>query len=302
WVTRHDPHGIFRDLSLSVADLDTDKPDFSISANFVGAGLAASGQLPGFRNLSGSLRADRAGGLADIDAVDVTVDLPRFLSSKVPLDDVYGTLIWRQSDERITVLSDSIVLRNADISTNSNVELFLEKDSGPFIDLSSTFSITDIAGVKKLIPDRLMNPKLYDWFQAALVNGQIQGGRARLNGPLRAFPFDSDEGSFIVEAGVRDATFKYLPNWPAVQLIDVDVVLDRMHLYTRRNRSVSLGNTVVDAKVDVRDLREPELTIEATAAGTLDTMRQFGNASPLATLFAGQLDVVEVSGDATLKL
>jgi uncharacterized protein (TIGR02099 family) len=301
-LARLDPDGIFRDLSLSVADLDSDIPDFAISADFESLGLAATGQFPGVRNLSGRVRADRAGGLADIDAVDVVVDLPRYLSSRVPLDDVYGTLIWRQSDERITVLSDSIVLRNADISTNSNVELILEKEQGPFIDLSSTFSVTEIAGVKKLIPDQLMKPKLYDWFQAALVGGEIQGGRVRLNGPLRAFPFDNGEGSFIVEAGVRDAEFKYLPNWPAVQLIDVDVVLDGMHLYTRRNRAVSLGNRVIDAKVDVRDLREPELTIDATAAGTLDTMRQFGNASPLAKLFAGQLDMVEVSGDATLKL
>ena len=302
WIERHDPDGIFRDLALSVAGLNSEEPDYAVSGDFSGMGLAATEQFPGVRNLSGRLRADRAGGLADIDAVDVTVDMPRLLSRQVSLDDVYGTLIWRQSDERITVLSDSIVLRNADISTNSNVELILSRDEGPLIDLSSTFSVTEIAGVKKLIPDRLLKPKLYDWFQAALVRGQIQTGRARLTGPLRAFPFDNDEGSFLIEANVRDTQFKYLPNWPAVQLADVDIVLDGAHLYTRRNRSVSLGNTVVNAEVDVRDLREPVLTIDATAAGTLDTMRQFGNSSPLAKLFAGQLDVVEVSGDATLKL
>ena len=301
-IVTYDPAGIFTDISVSVSALDTDNPDYSLSTDFEGAGIAATGKVPGVRNLSGRVRADRSGGHADIDAVDVDVDLQQFLSTVVPLDDVYGTLIWRQSGGRITVLSDSVVLRNADISTNSNVELILSETEGPVIDLSSTFSVTDIRGVKRFIPDRIMKPKLYNWFQDALVSGRIQGGRARLNGPLEAFPFDNGEGRFLIEANVRDTDFRYLPNWPAVQLIDADVVLDGLHLYTRRNESMSTGNSIVNARVDIEDLREPVLTIDGLANGTLDTMRRFGNTSPLAQFFAGQLDVVEVSGDATLKL
>ncbi len=301
-ITRYDPDGVFTNLSLSVAALDTESPDFAISSDFQGLGFAATDNIPGVRNLSGRLRADRSGGLADIDAVDVSIDLPQYLSTTVPLDDVYGTLIWRQSGDHITVLSDSIVLRNADISTNSNVELILTKADGPIIDLSSTFSVTEISGVKQFIPDRLLKPKLYNWFQDALVDGRIQGGRARLNGPLRAFPFDNGEGRFLIEANVRDTEFKYLPNWPAAELIDVDIVLDGLHLYTRRNESMSTGNTIVNANIDIEDLREPVLTIDSLAVGTLDTMRRFGSDSPLARFFAGQLDVVEVSGNATLKL
>ncbi len=301
-LTRYAPEGVFRNLSLTAAGLQDDSLDFTVSTDFEGLGFAAWGNVPGVRNLGGRIRADRSGGLADIDAVDVSVSLPDYLGVPVPLDDVYGTLIWRQSGERITVLSDSIVLRNAEVSTNSNVELILTGADGPVIDLSTTFSVTDIAGVKRFIPDRVLKPKLYDWFQAALVKGQIHDGRVRLYGPLRAFPFDNEEGRLLIEANVRQTEFRYLPRWPAAELIDVDVVLDGMHLFTRRNESLSTGNSIVNASVDIPDLREPVLTIQGLATGTLDTMRRFGSESPLARFFAGQLDFVEVSGDATLAL
>ncbi len=301
-LDQYAPSGALRDLTMTVSELDGPSPDFAFAATLEEAGFAASDGLPGLRNLSGSVRADRSGGLADIDSVDVEVSLPGLLSAPVELDDVYGTLIWRQSDQRITLLSDSIVLRNADMSTNSNVELTLIPGEGPVIDLSSTFSITDIAAVKLMIPDRLLKPKLYDWFQNALVSGQIQGGRARLYGPLKAFPFDNGEGRMLIEANIRNTEFKYLPNWPAAELLDVDVVLDNLHLYTHRNQSMSTGSSMVNAKVDIRDLREPVLTIDGLATGTLDTIRRYASASPLSDLFAGQLEEITVAGDATLKL
>lgn len=301
-LSRYSPSGAVRDLSLTVSELDGERPDFALSAVLENAGVAANGAFPGIRNLSGRVRADRSGGHADIDSVAVGVSVPRLLSAPFVLDDVYGTIIWRQSDERITVISDSVVLRNADISTNSNVELTILPDAAPEIDLSSTFSVTDLAAVKRLLPDKVLKPKLYDWFQNALVSGQIQQGKARLYGPLAAFPFDNGEGRMLIEANVRDTEFKFLPNWPAAELIDADVVLDNLHLYTRRNQSMSTGNNIVNASVDIRDLREPVLTIDGLATGTLDTIRRYASQSPLARFFAGQLDEIVVSGNGTLKL
>ncbi len=296
------PEGIFRELNIRVDGVDAESPDFAVSAAIENGGVDAVGSLPGVRNLSGKIRADRSGGLADIDSVDVMLLLPEYLSVPVPLDDVYGTLIWRQGANRITLLSDSIVLRNADMSTNSNIELVLLPDSAPEIDLSATFSVTDIAAVKRYIPDEFLKPKLYQWFQDALLGGQLQRGRAVLRGPLDAFPFDNGEGRFLLEANVREARFKYLPKWPEAVLGDVDAVLDGARLYTTRNRSTTVGNRIVDAKVEIADLRQPVLTIEGLATGTLESMRQYASDSPLSQFFAGQLDVIGVDGPASLAL
>jgi len=301
-LERFDPEGVLQRLNAHLSRLDAERPDFSVETRFENLGIAAADGLPGVRNLSGSVRADSAGGFVEIDAEQASLGLPNFVSNRIPLDTLTGTVIWRHSDERLTVLSDSIAFSNPGVSANSSLQLTFEAEAGPVIDLSSTFSVTDIAIAKQYLPDQLLQPQLASWFQNALVSGRIPSGTARLNGPLLKFPFDGNEGRLLIEANIRDTEFQYLKRWPAAELIDVDAVLDNARLYTVRNRSTSAGNSIVDARVDIPDLREPVLSIEGLATGTLETIRQYANGSPLAGLFAGQLDNIAVEGDGSLAL
>ena len=147
-----------------------------------------------------------------------------------------------------------------------------------------------------------MVPKLYDWFQQALVSGTIPRGTTRLFGPLDKYPFDDGEGRFLLEANVRNTTFKFLPDWPAAEIIDLDVVLDNTRLYSTRNRSINRGREVVDANVEIADLREPVLTIDSFSTGTLESIHNYAQNSPIGSLFGGNLGRVRLAGDATFKL
>ena len=82
----------------------------------------------------------------------------------------------------------------------------------------------------------------------------------------------------------------------------MEVVLDGMRLYSDSNRFSNAGNLAVNAKVEIADLRDPVLTIEAFSTGTLQTIRQFCVDSPINEVFGGQLDRVSVSGEASFNL
>ena len=301
-IERFDPEGVLQRLNANVSRFDAERPDFSVQTRFENLGVAAHDGWPGIRNLSGSIRADSARGFVEIDAEQASLRLPNFVSNTIPLDMLTGTVIWRYSDGRLTVLSDSIAFSNPGVAANSSLQLTFEAEAGPVVDLSSTFSVADIAVAKRYLPDRLLQPQLASWFDNALVSGRIPTGTVRLNGPLAKFPFDGNEGRLLIEANIRDTEFQYLKRWPAAELIDVDAVLDNARLYTVRNRSTSAGNSIVDARVDIADLREPVLEIEGLATGTLETIRRYANGSPLAGLFAGQLDNIAVEGDGSLEL
>ncbi|HSN52324.1 MAG TPA: AsmA-like C-terminal region-containing protein, partial [Woeseiaceae bacterium] len=232
----------------------------------------------------------------------MVVDLASHLAEPIPIDAASGTVIWRRSGDRITVLSDNIAISNADLDSQSNIQVTLDEGEAPEIDLVSRWGITDIGSAKRFIPGKLMHSKLYDWFQDALVSGSIPSGTTRLHGPLDKFPFDGGEGRFLLEANVRDTTFKFLPDWPAAEIIDMDVVLDNTRLYTERNRSVNRGREVVDAKVEIDDLRKPVLTIDSYSTGTLESLHSYVQSSPLAKLFGGHLRRIRVAGDAALNL
>ncbi len=302
-LSNYEPSGRVRDLVATVSDIGSESPLFDIAAQLDSVGVAAHGNRPGITGFSGVLRANRLGGRIEIRSADVIVDMPEYLASPIDIDSAEGTVIWRSSDARTTVLSDSIRIRNEVFDSQSSVQLIIPAgESSPEIDLDGTWSITDVSVAKQYIPQKIIKPKLYNWFQAALVKGSIERGTTTLNGPLDKFPFDNDEGRFLVQASVRNLTFKYQPRWPATDRSDMEVVLDNMRLYSVRNRSISAGNQTVDAKIEIADLRNPVLTIDAFSTGTLETIRAFSMQSPIADVFGGQLDRVAVSGDASFTL
>jgi uncharacterized protein (TIGR02099 family) len=296
------PDGIVRNLVATISDIHTDAPRYAISADLENAGVAAHEDRPGVRGFTGRLRADWSGGRLEIDSRDMVVDLASHLAETIPIDEASGTVIWRRSGDRVTVLSDNIAISNADLESQSNIQVILDEGEAPVIDLVSRWSITDIGSAKRFIPGKLMHRKLYDWFQSALVSGSIPSGTTRLHGPLDKFPFDGGEGRFLLEANVRDTNFKFLPEWPAAEIIDMDVVLDNTRLYTERNRSINRGREVVNAKVEIDDLRKPVLTIDSYSTGTLESLHSYAQSSPIANVFGGHLRRVRVSGDAAFNL
>ncbi len=297
------PSGIVRNLIATVSEIGSDGPRFNVSAELDRVGIAGSQTRPGIRGFSGLLRANRSGGRVEIDSDDFEVHAPEYIADVIEIDRADGTVIWRNSNNRTTILSDSIAITSEFFDSQSNVQLLIHKDgSSPEIDLASTWSISDIAEAKRYIPRKGLKPKLYDWFQMALVDGSIPRGTTTLNGPLDKFPFDGGEGRFLMEASVRNMTFKYHQLWPATEQSDMEVILDNARLYTTENHSVSAGIPVVNAKVNIPDLRDPVLSIESFSTGTLEAIREFSIQSPIAKVFGGQLDRVTISGDASFTL
>ena len=297
------PSGVVRNLLATVSDIDSDAPRFNISAELDRVGIAESQQRPGVRGFSGLLRANRSGGRLEISSDALEIRAPEYLPDVVEIDAADGTVIWRNSNNRTTILSDSIAITSEFFDSQSNVQLLIHKDgSSPEIDFESTWSISDVAEVKRFIPRKGLQPRLYAWFQTALVGGSIPRGTTTLNGPLDKFPFDGGEGRFLMQASVRNMTFKYHELWPATEQSDMEVLLDNARLYTTENRSISAGIPVVNAKVDIPDLRDPVLSIESFSTATLDAIREFSKQSPISKVFGGQLDRVTISGDASFTL
>ncbi|MBT8078729.1 MAG: TIGR02099 family protein [Gammaproteobacteria bacterium] len=295
--------GQLSDVTFDVSALDTDRPLFNVAADFVDAGMAATDTLPGVRGITGRLRADSSGGRLEVDSTDVTVSLPSQLAEPIRIDDAAGTVIWRANDGGTTILSDSIRVRNAELDSQSSLQVMLPADgSAPLLDLESEWSINDISSAPRYLPQKLISPGLYRWLSTALVAGSIPRGRTRVTGPVDRFPFDGGEGTFRVDADLVNTTMRYSDKWPDAENMDMQVVLDGARLYSVKNTATSAGNSVVDANVEIADLRKPVLTIDAFATGSLQSIKEMVVRSPIASVFGERLADVSVSGDASFEL
>lgn len=303
WLSALDPSGVVRDLAVVVSDIDTDTPDYHGSLRFENLGVAAVGKRPGFRGVTGRLRADRTGGSLEIDSDSLVVTAPGILGQPLGFDEASGTVIWRRGDQRTTVLSDSIVLRNSFLDSETNVEVSVAAGGAtPNIDLRSRFGIDSLAEARRYVPYMQKRPRTSRWFQEGLVSGRIPQGRVRLSGPLDKFPFGHGEGQLLVEGTVRDAVVVYQPKWPPAEVIEADIVVENTSLRSEHNHILNAGNEVVDAKLAIANFREPVLTLEADATGSLDSFRRLCLESPIAEMFGGQLERLSVEGPATASL
>ena len=297
------PSGVVRDARFRLAGRGSADQTFELAAEMDRVGIAPYENFPGIRGFSGTLRADQSGGRLEIHSGDLQLDLTGHLVEPVDLVEADGTIVWRQNESGLTLLSDSIRLRNADVESASSLQVTIPAgEASPFVDLQSSFSVRDIGSVERYLPVNLVKPGLYRWLSDALVAGRVPEGTTRFAGPLDKFPFDSGEGTFRIDARVEDATLKYSDMWPVVDNMNLDLVFENTRLYSVTNSATNAGNSVVNARVDIPDLRQPVLGIEGHVTGTLETIRRFSRESPIATVFGGQLERVTTEGGASLDL
>lgn len=297
------PSGVLTDLAFTLPRGESGQGRYSVSAGMEEVGVDAGERWPGVGRFTGALRADQSGGRLEIDSAGMSLDLRQWLDDPVALERAVGTIVWRRNERGTTLLTDNILLRNRDFASESSLQLTLPAGGeSPVIDLQSEFSVPDIGRAQPYLPEELIIPPLYRWLSEALIAGRVTGGTARVSGPLDRFPFEGGEGTFRIEGRVEDGVFLYSDLWPVVQDLDADVVVDGPRLSSTRNRAVNAGNRVVDARIEIPDLREPVLSIDAHATGTLASIRRFSLESPIAGVFGGHLEGVEAEGDASFDL
>jgi uncharacterized protein (TIGR02099 family) len=298
-----DPTGVMRDLQLDLDNLQSGELLYSVISQLDEAGVAARDSLPGLRNLSGMVRADNNGGRLEIESVGLVVDLASQLDEAIMFDDAIGTVIWRRNAEGLIILSDSVRIRNADMDSQSSLQVNLPADgSAPIVDFQGSWSVNDVSAMKRYLPAKHIKPALYQWLSDALVAGNAPRGTTRLSGPLDKFPFDNGEGVFRVEGRFENTTLRYSDLWPDAENMSLDIVVDGMRLYSHRNSSNNEGTSIVDARIEIPDLRRAVLTVDAFATGSLESIREFSRNSPIASVFGGHLANITVDGDASFNL
>ncbi|MEJ2257548.1 MAG: YhdP family protein, partial [Woeseiaceae bacterium] len=294
--------GIVRDLEFTAYNLDAESPVFDIDAELEDFGIAAMGKIPGVRGFTGSLSASQERGHVDIASDGMRVDLPELLDRPLDVDSMTGSVTWRSDSGRLLVISDRFSVSTPFLESTGDGDLTINSSGeSPQINLTMDWSISDVAVAKRYVPRRIMKPNLYDWLQEALIGGSIPRGTLRLTGPLDKFPFDDDEGKLLVEGTVRGLAFKYHPEWPAAEQAELDIVLDNRRLYSLRNRAMHVGNRSVDAAIEIDDLWEPVLTIDALVTGTLDSLQQFALQSPVDRFTGGNLEKLTLAGEASYQ-
>ena len=342
------PKGVIADLSTSWTGALDAPTRYRAKGSLSGLSLAAGPSSeahgvgrPGLRGAAVQLEATEAGGSARIAINGGALDLPGvFEDPLLVLDQLTAQLLWKIEPVVAAAGSPpapprlSVQVKDARFSNpDASAELSALWSTGP--------GNAAAPGRGARLPGRLeLDGKLtggvakrtFRYLPLGLGKGTrnylehaVQGGRLasasfKVRGDLWEFPFfnarTTKDGEFRIAAKIEDATFAFVPNWPAegsapafvstwpvLTKANVDLALDRGTLELRNGRTQLGGIDFPNVQATIRNLEaEPVLTLDGSGRGPLGEMLRIVNTSPVGGWIDKVLETSTATGPADLKL
>lgn len=301
WLADASPKGDLYDWNASFA-LVNGKPDFSFFTIFDQLELSPAGDIPGTKNVGGTIDMQHNVGKIIMQGIDTELNLPVAYTQPLQLQKFYGELDIDVQDPVRTELKGELVIDDNGFDASTRIEVKLSPNSSPHIFTQGKFSLDDLSQASRYIPNRLLRPATTRWLETALVSGKATNGELLMFGNVDNFPFTKNEGVFKVGFDIEDATLDYLDTWPQATAVQgrFDMEGASLRSVASDGRLDSMRVSRAEARID--DLFNPVLKLSSTSAAPLAKMLQFANTGPLAYLLKPALGDLTATGRAQMDL
>ena len=221
------PSGRVLELSARLRGPLAAPSDYALEARLERVGTAAHAYRPSATGVSGRLIAAADGGRFELDATNLSVQLPRVFRAALTATRARGSLQWRKTDSAWHVDGSDLHVDSPDGKGNGTLRLVLPFDRArsPVLTLQVDFRDGNGTHARRYFP-RQLPPKVLAWMESAFLGGRVVSGSLLYDGPIRAFPFEQGQGRFELRASVRDGVYRYLPGWTPLTNAQVEVAID----------------------------------------------------------------------------
>jgi uncharacterized protein (TIGR02099 family) len=289
----------FGDLEAFELDLQLQagKPGvFSLASVFNRAGYSAGQQGIEVTGFSGRISADDGGGNLELNTRDARFGLDSLFRDVLDIAELDGLAIWRSSPEGHRLLADGITLKTSEGAASASLELSVDEDfANPVIDLTAQANLEDVAAVWRYLP-RVIPAPVLSWLDSALIGGRVTDADFRLQGPLGEFPYDHDEGVFVIGVNFADGVLNYAPDWPIIENASGRLVFDGVSMYSTENAFSLRGMKLEDISVRFEDMRTGLLRFAGAGDIRVEDLLGFVHESPVSEKLGPVFADVEAFG------
>lgn len=286
-------------------------PDvFRIDARFAGVGWAAEGNRPGAENLDGMLAGNQEKGVYLLSGKKAGFDFPAvFADPVIRFDSMSFRGNWKRQAAKGQALQTTIeiaesALSNADLAASLYGSYRPDANGPGYADLNGKVTRASGPRVVRYLPT-VINIGTHDWLRSSVLHGEVTGGSFKLQGDLAQFPFRSiREGVFQVKAQVAGAQLRYADDYPMIEDIDGEFIMDGIRLEVRSDKARIFGAQLRKVKAVIADYETNEelLEINGEALGAAAEFIRFVNFSPVTETIDGLTEEMTATGDMHLLL
>jgi len=286
-----EPSGEVNDLFIKY-----DNDELITVANFKNLDSHFYQGIPGIVNVDGQVIYKDSQLQITLSATDGALDFNKHFIAPIKynaltakLDLLFTSDDWQLTAEQIDFSSDEL---------NVTANVLVEDKAGKDITMALLASASegDAAFAQTFYPHLLMGKSLVDYLNSALVKGELEQAQVLFNGPLNKFPFDNNEGIFVVDAELIDATFKFDQAWPAINNFNANLnFTNNQMMITGRSGSLS-GIDVQGVQTGIANLTDEQiLKVDANFVDTqAELVTNLMNISPLADSVGATLEQVVI--------
>ncbi len=297
------PHG-----QLSNVYLQQNDQQFSAVANINDVTANYSQGIPGVAGLNGQLVYQPGKFHININGQDGALDFAQHFNAPIGYQDFAAAVDLLYSDNSWYLTAKDVNFASEQLKLKAELAVIAEPDQELELSLLATATDANVIYAPSFYPNELMGQDLVNYLNRSLEKGRLAQAVVMVNGPISDFPFKQGNGSFIVDAELTNSTFKFDPNWPAVEHFSANLnFTDNSMLITGRDGTLA-GIDVKGVQAAIEDLSDQQmLTIDAkfnnTAPGLIANLMM---SSPLSDSVGAVLEQVVVSqplsGDFKLNL
>lgn len=317
-LTKMNPRGDLRQLIVRwVQPTDYTDPEKSMPTDFNWEVMTQFSKVhsrpfqhyPGVENLAGSLRFNAHSGRLVLKAAKTVLDIPTLFRAPWALEKLATQMQWRKRSDHWDLDVSEWVLNTRTIEFKGRSQLsipFQGQKGSPVLDLEGYFQGRRIQGISEFLPAKVMNPKLVQWLDRAIVQAERASGRVIFKGAFADFPFDKDQGLFTVNASVKNGTLDYWKDWPKLEEVSASLLFRDRSMQVDVEKAKILGAEVERARAYIPRMSQDVtdwLYIKGAVKGDARQGLYFVRTAPVLKERLGKaLTPVEMEGSMGLDL
>ncbi|PLY43707.1 DUF3971 domain-containing protein [Lelliottia sp. F153] len=294
------PSGQIDTLALDIPLQATEKTRFQ--ASWKALSWKQWKLLPGAEHFGGKLEGSVENGRLTAEMNDAK--MPYETVFRAPLEIEKGTAIlnWLNNEKGFQLDGRDIDVKATGVHARGNFRYLQPEGDEPWLGILAGISTDDGGQAWRYFPENLMGKALVDYLSGAIQGGQADNATLVYGGNPHLFPYKHNEGQFQVLVPLRNATFAFQPDWPALKNLNIELNFLNDGLWMKSD-SVALGGvTASNLKAVIPDYSKEKLLIDADINGPGKAVGPYFDETPLDDSLGAALQELQIDGDVNARL
>ena len=258
--------------------------------------------LPGMEHFAGTLEGSVENGRLTADISQAKMPYETVFRAPLEIEKGLATLNWQKNEQGFQLDGRNIDVQATGLHARGDFRYLQPEGKAPWLSILAGINVSDAGQAWRYFPENLMGKALVDYLSGAIKGGQTENATLVFAGNPSLFPYKHNEGQFEVLVPLRNATFAFQPDWPALQNLDISLDFLNDGLWMKSDKVMLGGVTASKLAAAIPDYIKEKLIIDADINGPGKEVGPYFKQTPLHDSLGSALDELQIDGDVSARL